>query len=126
MGGFEPPQPCGHMALNHARLPVPPHSQMVENDGFEPSTPCTSSKCSPTELILHSCEYNFIILGGDSQDKLRIYAVFVDFLNCHTVNGTMSNAALQFVKTMPHQMPLTPKLKVVTMMGNRRMGNACL
>ena len=27
MGGFEPPQPYGHMALNHARLPVPPHSQ---------------------------------------------------------------------------------------------------
>src|SRR6266545_294682 len=21
-GGFEPPRPCGHMALNHARLPV--------------------------------------------------------------------------------------------------------
>lgn len=61
MGGFEPPQPCGHMALNHARLPVPPHSQVVENDGFEPSTPCTSSKCSPTELILHSCKKHCIL-----------------------------------------------------------------
>src|SRR4051812_21962431 len=23
-GGLEPPCPCGHMALNHARLPIPP------------------------------------------------------------------------------------------------------
>ena len=23
-GGLEPPHPCGHMALNHARLPIPP------------------------------------------------------------------------------------------------------
>jgi hypothetical protein len=25
MEGLEPPQPCGHMDLNHARLPIPPH-----------------------------------------------------------------------------------------------------
>src|SRR5690606_12696932 len=23
-GGLEPPRPCGHMTLNHARLPIPP------------------------------------------------------------------------------------------------------
>ena len=23
-GGLEPPHPCGHMTLNHARLPIPP------------------------------------------------------------------------------------------------------
>ena len=22
--GLEPPRPCGHMDLNHARLPIPP------------------------------------------------------------------------------------------------------
>ena len=22
--GLEPPRPCGHMTLNHARLPIPP------------------------------------------------------------------------------------------------------
>ncbi len=27
--GFEPPPTCVDMALNHARLPVPPHPQLV-------------------------------------------------------------------------------------------------
>ncbi len=26
--GFEPARPCGHMTLNHARLPVPPFGLM--------------------------------------------------------------------------------------------------
>ena len=27
--GLEPPRPCGHMDLNHARLPIPPLRQVT-------------------------------------------------------------------------------------------------
>ena len=29
--GFEPPLPCGNMALNHARLPVPPRPRKLDS-----------------------------------------------------------------------------------------------
>src|SRR5690606_22301100 len=32
--GLEPPRPCGHMTLNHARLPIPPRGQ-----GFQTEMP---------------------------------------------------------------------------------------
>ena len=28
--GLEPPRPCGHMDLNHARLPIPPLRRVME------------------------------------------------------------------------------------------------
>ena len=27
--GIEPPRPCGHMNLNHARLPIPPRARHI-------------------------------------------------------------------------------------------------
>lgn len=34
--GLEPPRPCGHMALNHARLPVPPLGRRGSPGGWLP------------------------------------------------------------------------------------------
>ncbi len=31
VAGFEPARPCGHYALNVARLPVSPHRQQAQN-----------------------------------------------------------------------------------------------
>src|SRR5256885_16628172 len=32
--GLEPPRPCGHMDLNHARLPIPPLRQVTRMRRF--------------------------------------------------------------------------------------------
>ncbi len=29
--GIEPARPCGHMTLNHARLPIPPFGQLNQH-----------------------------------------------------------------------------------------------
>ena len=78
----------GHMALNHARLPIPPRSRLVENDGLEPPTPCTSSKCSPAELILLAAYMIIALAHDESQDKLSEI-----FLFCKAVEGKRIEAA---------------------------------
>jgi hypothetical protein len=37
-GGLEPPHPCGHMTLNHARLPIPPLRPGQEFHHTDPSS----------------------------------------------------------------------------------------
>lgn len=36
-GGFEPPRYYYHMALNHARLPIPPPEHFMDDVGIEPT-----------------------------------------------------------------------------------------
>ena len=43
--GVEPTRPFGHMALNHARLPIPPHRYLVHPDGFEPPVSYSPPPC---------------------------------------------------------------------------------
>jgi hypothetical protein len=52
-GGLEPPPPCGDMALNHARLPVPPLAHTPDAGarlpaaGLHPQRSNSISSCSP-------------------------------------------------------------------------------
>ena len=45
-GGLEPPHPCGHMTLNHARLPIPPlrlgQGLHLTDRGYEVKGPAAS------------------------------------------------------------------------------------
>src|SRR5437764_11141214 len=45
--GLEPPRPCGHMDLNHARLPVPPLRQATPADAKPPFVGDSAGKSRP-------------------------------------------------------------------------------
>ncbi len=52
-GGVEPPRPCGHMDLNHARLPIPPPGR-VEAETLEAArlgvNPHSESTCPQPQV----------------------------------------------------------------------------
>jgi hypothetical protein len=49
--GLEPPRPCGHSALNAARLPVPPRAHAAPDRGLEPRFPDPESGGLPITPI---------------------------------------------------------------------------
>ena len=64
-GGLEPPRPCGHCALNAARIPISPLRRLLMAHQvsriIEPAQQCFNS----VPVILISC-FRSIISGSDS------------------------------------------------------------
>ena len=68
--GLEPPRPCGHMDLNHARLPIPPRppvsSIVVPREGLEPSRPRGHRFLRPARLPVPPSRPVDSILSGET------------------------------------------------------------
>ena len=45
--GLEPTRPEGHQLLRLARLPIPPHADLVEKTSLELATSCLQGRRSP-------------------------------------------------------------------------------
>ncbi len=68
MRGLEPPQPCGYMDLNHARLPIPPH-------------PHNSHKSATFGLICSCKSFKLLsmILEPESKESLPLTSKSAEF-----------------------------------------------